>query len=121
MRTVKTLIRAAEAQHRRVHHGFAGIPASDGRPDWSVVRVQKDELVSQMRQAKYSDVLRSHEAVTLFEQRGVITAVHGVRLADGRTIGAAKILVSVAPSQGGSVVCPAFVKLVHNAEVASCG
>lgn len=30
----KTLIRAAEAQHRRSHHGFAGIPTSDGRPDW---------------------------------------------------------------------------------------
>src|SRR2546430_8281228 len=25
----KTLIRAAEAQHRRVHHGFRGIPATD--------------------------------------------------------------------------------------------
>lgn len=94
----KTLIRAAEAQHRRVHHGFGGIPASYGRPDWSVVRAQKDELVSQMRQAKYSDVLRSYEAVTLFEQRGVITAAHGVRLADGRTIEAAKILVTTGAS-----------------------
>ncbi len=26
----KTLIRAADAQHRRVHHGFRGIPTADG-------------------------------------------------------------------------------------------
>jgi mercuric reductase len=94
----KTLIRAAEAQHRREHHGFAGIPASDGRADWSVVRAQKDELVSQMRQTKYWDVLQSYEAVSLFEQRGVITAGHGVRLADGRTIEANKILVTTGAS-----------------------
>ena len=94
----KTLIRAAEAQHRRAHHGFAGIPISDGRSDWSVVRAQKDELVAQMRQTKYWDVLRSYEAVSLFEQRGVITAGRGVRLADGRTIEAKKILVTTGAS-----------------------
>jgi mercuric reductase len=33
----KTLIRAAEAQHRRVYHGFRGIPTADGRPDWPTV------------------------------------------------------------------------------------
>ena len=33
----KTLIRAAEAQHRRVHHAFRGISSTDGRPDWAAV------------------------------------------------------------------------------------
>lgn len=94
----KTLIRAAEAQHRRVHHGFAGVPAGDGRIDWNVVRAQKDELVSQMRQAKYWDVLRSYRAVSLFEQRGVITYGQGLRLADGRTLAARKILVTTGAS-----------------------
>src|SRR3989442_3925502 len=65
----KTLIRAAEAQHRRVHHGFQGIPTTDGRPDWSTVRAQKDELVAELRQSKYWNVLRSYEAVTLFERQ----------------------------------------------------
>ena len=61
----KTLIRAAEAQHRRVHHGFHGIATTDGQPNWGVVRAQKDELVAGLHQAKYRDVLRSYQAVTL--------------------------------------------------------
>jgi len=90
----KTLIRAAEARHRRVHHGFAGIPAGDGRPDWSLVRGQKDALVTQLRQAKYRDVLGSYDAVTLFEQRATLTTPREVRLADGRTLAAGKILLA---------------------------
>jgi len=94
----KTLIRAAEAQHRRVHHGFEGIPTTDGRPDWSAVRAGKDDLVSELRQAKYWKVLRSYESVTLLEQRAEITSGHSVRLADGRTITAGKILVTTGAS-----------------------
>src|SRR5712692_8100567 len=48
----KTLLRAAEANHRRTHHGFKGIPATDGRPDWALVRSHKDDLVTELRQAK---------------------------------------------------------------------
>jgi mercuric reductase len=94
----KTLIRAAEAQHRRVHHGFQGIPTTDGRPDWSTVRAQKDDLVGELRQAKYWKVLRSYESVTLFEQRAEITSGHSIRLANGRTITAGKILVTTGAS-----------------------
>ncbi len=94
----KTLIRAAEAQHRRVHHGFKGIPTTDGRPDWGTVRTQKDDLVSELRQAKYWKVLRSYESVTLLEQRAEITSGHSLHLADGRTITAGKILVTTGAS-----------------------
>ncbi len=94
----KTLIRAAEAQHRRLHHGFKGIAATDGRPDWRTVRSQKDDLVSELRQAKYWEVLRSYQAVTLFEQRAEISSGHSVRLADGRTITAGKIVVTTGAS-----------------------
>lgn len=90
----KTLLRAADAQHRRVHHGFHGVPASDGRIEWSTVRAQKDELVTGLRVAKYWDVLRSYDAVTLFEQRAEIAAPGSIRLADGLTIGAAKLVVT---------------------------
>jgi len=82
----KTLLRAAEAQHRRVHHGFKGIPATDGRPDWAEVRSQKDALVADLREAKYRNVLRSYRAVTLFEQRAELVSGRSIRLADGRTI-----------------------------------
>jgi mercuric reductase len=94
----KTLIRAAEANHRRVEHGFAGIPATDGRPDWERVRRQKDDLVAQLRQAKYWDVLRSYEAITLFEQRATFSPGRAVRLADGRTLTAGKIVVTTGAS-----------------------
>jgi mercuric reductase len=94
----KTLIRAAEAQHRRVHHGFRGILTTDGRPDWATVRGQKDELVSELRQSKYWNVLRSYPAVTLFEQRAEITSGQSVRMADGRIIRAGKIVVTTGAS-----------------------
>jgi len=55
----KTLIRAAEAQHRRVHHGFRGVPATDGQPDWPTLRAEKDALVTELRQSKYWNVLRA--------------------------------------------------------------
>src|SRR5207249_7285859 len=61
----KTLIRAAEAQHRRVQHGFRGIPATDGQPDWPTVRAEKDALVAELRQTKYWNVLRAYPAITL--------------------------------------------------------
>ncbi len=94
----KTLIRAAEALYRRGHHGFEGIPTTDGRPDWGTVRAEKDHLVAELRQAKYWKVLRSYESVTLFEQRAEITSGHTVRLADGRTITAGKLLVTTGAS-----------------------
>lgn len=94
----KTLIRAAEAQHRRQHHGFRGIPTSDGRPDWAAVRTDKDELVSALRKAKYRDVLDAYESVSLFEQRAEITSGHSIRMADGQVMSAGKTLVATGAS-----------------------
>lgn len=94
----KTLIRAAEAHFRRSHHGFAGIPTSDGRPDWEAVRTQKDGLVGTLRQSKYRDVLRAYEAITLFEQRAILTSGRSVCLADGRTITGGKIIITTGAS-----------------------
>jgi mercuric reductase len=94
----KTLIRAAEAQHRRAHHGFAGIPSADGRPEWAAVRAQKDSLVAALRQAKYWDVLRAYDAITLVEQRATLTSGRSVRLADGRTLTGGKVVVTTGAS-----------------------
>lgn len=94
----KTLIRAAEARHRRVHHGFAGIPAADGAPDWALVRGQKDQLVDELREAKYREVLRSYEAVSLVEQRATLTSGRSVGLDDGRTLSAGKVVVTTGAS-----------------------
>lgn len=94
----KTLIRAAEAQHRRRHHGFQGIPTAGDRVHWGSIRAQKDELVSEMRQAKYQGVLRSYPTVTLFQQRAEITSGRSLRLDDGRAITVGKLLVTTGAS-----------------------
>ncbi len=94
----KTLLRAAEAHHRRTHHGFSGIPATDGRPDWTLVRGQKDELVTELRQTRYWDVLRAYEAVTLVPQQATLASAHEVRLADGRMLRAGKTLITTGSS-----------------------
>jgi mercuric reductase len=94
----KTLIRAAEAQHRRVHHGFRGIPASDGQPDWPTVRAEKDALVAELRQTKYWNVLRAYPSITLFQERAAFISGLEARLASGRTLTAGKIVVTTGSS-----------------------
>ncbi len=94
----KTLIRAAEAQRRRVHHGFRGIPATDGQPDWPTVRAEKDALVDELRQTKYWNVLRAYPSITLFQERVTFISGRDVRLASGRTLTAGKIVVTTGSS-----------------------
>ncbi len=94
----KTLIRAAEAKHRRVHHGFPGIPTTDGRPDWPAVRAEKDALVAELRQSKYWNVLRAYPLITLFEERATLVSGRDVRLASGGAVTAAKVVVTTGAS-----------------------
>ena len=94
----KTLIRAAEAQHRRVHHGFRGIPATDGEPNWPTVRVEKDALVAELRQSKYWNVLRAYPSISLFGERATFVSAREVRLAGGRSLTAGNIVVTTGAS-----------------------
>ena len=94
----KTLIRAAEAQHRRVHHGFRGIPTNSGAPDWSAVRAEKQELVERLRKTKYADVLGSYDTITLFRSRAWLAGTHSLELANGATIVADKIVIATGAS-----------------------
>jgi mercuric reductase len=94
----KTLLRAAEARHRRSHHGFAGVPSTDGAPDWALIRREKDALVGELRQAKYHNVLRAYPTVTLLGQRGLIEAGPTVTMADGRRVRASKLIVATGAS-----------------------
>lgn len=94
----KTLIRAAEALHGRTAHRFDGIPRGDGRPDWSAVRAQKDELVEELRQGKYWQVLDAYEGITLIQQRGTVTSGTTIELADGRTLTASKLVITTGAS-----------------------
>src|SRR2546425_360927 len=94
----KMLIRAAEAQHRRVRHAFRGIPATDGQPDWPAVRAEKDALVAELRQTKYWNVLRAYPSITLFQERAALVSAREVRLYRGRTLTAGKIVVTTGSS-----------------------
>jgi len=94
----KTLIRAAEAQHRRVHHAFRGIPTTDGQSDWPTVRGEKDALVAELRQTKYWNVLRAYPSITLFQERATFVSGREVRLASGRTPTAGQIVVTTGSS-----------------------
>jgi mercuric reductase len=94
----KTLIRAAEARHRRTHHAFRGIPSTDGQPDWPTVRGEKDALVAELRQTKYWNVLRAYPSITLFQERAAFISGLEARLASGRTLTAGKIVVATGSS-----------------------
>lgn len=94
----KTLLRAAEAQQTRTNHGFKGIPTTDGRPDWTLVRREKDELVATLRREKYANVLRSYASVTLIQERAELASDHSVQLAGGRTLTANRIILATGSS-----------------------
>ena len=94
----KTLIRAAEAQHRRVHHGFSGVSTTDGAPDWLTILAGKRELVDRMRKSKYADVLASYDRVALFRRRARLSDAHTIRLDDETSLLAEKIVVATGSS-----------------------
>ena len=94
----KTLIRAAEARHRRTHHGFDGIPATDGAVDWARVRGAKDDLVSQLRQGKYWNVLSAYDGISLIEDRATIGSDGSVILSNGTAVPGGKIVITTGSS-----------------------
>lgn len=94
----KTLIRAAEVHHRRSHHAFRGVPTTAGLPQWNHIRDQKDELIAELRRAKYWDVLRSYERITLFQRRATLASGHVVTLEGGPQLKAGKLIITTGAS-----------------------
>jgi len=78
----KTLIRAAEAWHTAGHHPFEGINTQQDSFDWETVRSQKDNLVSNMRQSKYLDVLAAYPKITYIEGHASFTEDGKVQVGD---------------------------------------
>ena len=72
----KALIRAVEPLHQaRAASRFDGIGATAEISAWSEVIRQKDQLVNDLRQAKYENVLQGYDAITYYE--GVARLVEG--------------------------------------------
>ncbi len=91
----KTLIRAAEVYHRAAYHGFKGVQTRAEGVDWSALMQHKDELVAEMRQSKYVDVLASYgDNVTLIRDWARLKSDHQVILDDGRVFSANKVVIA---------------------------
>jgi mercury(II) reductase len=89
----KTLIRAAETLHNaRVAARFAGISAEAELADWQRTVHQKDALVSELRQAKYIDLLPAYNGIAYRE--GPARLVEGGVEVDGVRIGAGKVIIA---------------------------
>lgn len=78
----KTLIRAAEAWYKAGHHPFSGVTTSQTNLDWPVVRDQKDELVQNLRQKKYVDVLDAYPNIKLIKGYATFSADGSVHVGE---------------------------------------
>ena len=88
----KTLMRAAEVQHRAAHHAFAGIRTRADRPDFKAVIEQKRGLVAELQQAKYWDVLASYPSIMLMQGEARFRPDGTVEV-DGELVRARKVLI----------------------------
>ncbi len=70
----KTLIRAAESLHRAQSTPFQGISVRGGLINYKEVLEQKDELVGNLRQAKYIDILDATPGISLVKGEGAFVA-----------------------------------------------
>lgn len=89
----KTLIRAAEAHYRAKQHRFEGIEHSSRVSDFAAVIRQKDELVTSLREAKYSDVLAAYDNIRLIEGRARFVYQDVIQV-NGRKLRAPRIIIA---------------------------
>jgi mercuric reductase len=76
----KALIRSVETHHLAGHHSFHGIHTTSGQISWPEVIDDKDNLVDELRQAKYVDVLAGYQDVTYIKGRARLTGKNGVEI-----------------------------------------
>ena len=89
----KTLIRAAETLHQAsAATRFAGISARARADDWGALVHQKDELVADLRQSKYVDLLPAYNSITYIEGQAHL-AEGGVAI-NGDLIKAERLIIA---------------------------
>src|ERR671919_962580 len=87
----KTLIRAAESLHNaRVAARFAGVRGEARLDDWQALISQKDELVANLRRAKYVELLPEYNGIAYIEGWARLSPegiqLNGQQLRVGKTI-----------------------------------
>ncbi len=94
----KATIRAAEAVHRAQRHAFDGVETTGRVADLGAVLAQVRALVSDLRQAKYVDVVADLDAIDLVAGRARLTdgegGLHTVEVDGGPTLRARSVLVA---------------------------
>ncbi len=99
----KTLIRAAETLHNAwAAARFAGIAAEAELTNWGATIRQKNALVSELRQAKYIDLLPAYDGIIYREGRARL--IDGGIEVDGTPIPAGKIIIAT----GARLAAPAI-------------
>lgn len=93
----KTLIRAAKAHHRARQHPFAGIESISRVVNFKAVIDQKRELIGEMRQGKYVDVLSHLKNVKFIQGRAQLISAQTVTV-NGKQMTAEKIIVATGAS-----------------------
>jgi mercuric reductase len=93
----KALIRAMEHYHRAGEHPFRGVQTARGTLNWGQVIAQKDELVAQLRQSKYVDVLSAYPNITLIEGQARLLGGNRVSV-NGNTYAPGKIILATGAS-----------------------
>jgi len=93
----KTLIRAAEAIYNANHPGFDGIDSKAAVTDFKKIMDQKRELVQNLRQAKYVDVIKDDPNITLIEGYGCFIDEHNVEV-EGSAYYGENILIATGAS-----------------------
>ena len=93
----KTLIRATEAIHQaEAATRFAGIRADAILDDWARLVAQKDELVAELREAKYSQLLPEYNTVAYLE--GAARLDNGGVVVGDRQVRAPKVIIATGSS-----------------------
>lgn len=89
----KTLIRSVELYHLAGQHRFRGVHTTPGRISWPEVIAHKDELVNELRQAKYTDVLAAYPEITYIQGHAKLAGQSGVEI-DGKPYAPGKIVIA---------------------------
>ena len=93
----KTLIRAMDAFHQAGLARFRGIQTVAGHLNWGQVISHKDELVNELRQSKYVDVLASYPNITLIEGHAKLKHDHILDV-DGKPYTYRKLILATGAS-----------------------
>ncbi len=89
----KNLIRAAESLHKSQNNTFAGIETEGRISDFKAIMQQKRDLVGQLQQQKYVDVIRDIDGIRQIIGRATLSSPKSVEV-NGETITGDFLLVA---------------------------